>query len=175
MTFKRLDTGISHTIEELPIRLNPLMRGVSYLGLPVIVVIITSITGLIAWFSGHRLVSLAMTWSLVGLGLSTILKYSVHRARPGTLYVTKMRIKSYSFPSGHAFGSIVLYGLLAIMAKHYLPTPWGLIAMVGAGGLILLIGLSRIYLGAHFPTDVIGGWILGGLTLALIIILVRPF
>jgi hypothetical protein len=65
---------------------------------------------------------------------------------------------TFSFPSGHAQGSIVFWGLAAVL----FPKPWGLVTAVI---FPLLIGFSRVYLGVHFPTDVLAGWGIGALFL----------
>lgn len=73
----------------------------------------------------------------------------------------------YAFPSGHAMGSMIVYGGILFLILRYLKTArrqtsgvkWLLIILFGL--LILLIGLSRIYLGVHYPSDVIGGFSLG--------------
>lgn len=65
---------------------------------------------------------------------------------------------SRGFPSGHAQGTAVLWGLVAAM----IPAPWGILTFLG---VILPVGFSRVYLGVHFPTDVLGGWVLASLFL----------
>jgi undecaprenyl-diphosphatase len=93
-------------------------------------------------------------------------------------------MNSYSFPSGHALGSMVVYGTLVLLltrgkakrtdnthtptanASSILRCPaWFDLGQVGL--LIFCIGASRVYLGAHYPTDVLGGWAVG-LGLALL-------
>lgn len=66
-------------------------------------------------------------------------------------------LSSYGFPSGHTMGATLLYGLFALLAARTLKTGSARVAcFVAAGLLILMIGLSRIYLGAHFLSDVLG-------------------
>ena len=63
-------------------------------------------------------------------------------------------VHSYSFPSGHASGNMMLFGALALLAKG-----WG--AYVAATLAIVVIGISRVWLGVHWPSDVLAGWIEG--------------
>ncbi len=150
------------------------MIGVSFLGLPAVVIVASLVLAVIAYM---RLRWRLMTaFCLVGaaIGFNTIIKNSFGRARPNTLYVGQMKLKSYSFPSGHTLGATVFYGLLAYIAYKTLPTPWNMIVAGVLVLLIILIGLSRIYLGAHYPTDVIGGWALGGVILVVMIVVLRP-
>jgi undecaprenyl-diphosphatase len=83
---------------------------------------------------------------------SAYLKMFFHRVRPG-LFFTLPLAQNYSFPSGHAFVGTVFYGLLAgvLVANR-----GRRIAIVVV--LALLIGLSRVYLGYHYPSDVFAGW-----------------
>jgi undecaprenyl-diphosphatase len=76
---------------------------------------------------------------------------------------------SYSYPSGHAFNSAMIYLMVALLlGRHLNPrTRRGL--LIAAIVLTLVIGLTRIYLGVHWPTDVIGGW-LGGVGGALLVL-----
>ncbi|HEU5021363.1 MAG TPA: phosphatase PAP2 family protein [Bryobacteraceae bacterium] len=90
--------------------------------------------------------------------LMEILKLAFHRARPIPFFAE--RPGSYSFPSGHALKSAVFYLLLASLASRH----WTVRA--GAALLALLIGISRIYLGVHYPTDVLGGYAIAVVCLA---------
>ncbi|HEO4878179.1 TPA: phosphatase PAP2 family protein [Streptococcus agalactiae] len=67
----------------------------------------------------------------------------------------------YSFPSGHLMGTFMIFGSIIILLQYYMPNSiWKLLCQGILGLLIFLIGLSRIYLGVHFPTDVLAGFIL---------------
>ncbi len=68
--------------------------------------------------------------------------------------------EGYGLPSGHAQNAAAVWGFVALWARR----PW---VWIAAGLLTFLIGLSRIYLGVHFPTDVLGGWLLGAGLLAI--------
>lgn len=102
------------------------------------------------------------------------MKLLLHRDRPLTEYVAQMHFETFSFPSGHSTGSMVAYGLLAYVAWQIAPSPWNYIAVAIGVGIILLVGVSRIYLGAHFPSDVVAGWLLGALGLFVIIFVIQP-
>lgn len=107
--------------------------------------------------------------------VGALLKLTFERARPITEYAMNMKLQTFSFPSGHSSGSMIAFGLLAYLAYVKLPGQWGVIAAIGLGTIPLLVGISRVYLGAHFPTDVIAGWLLGAAALAFVILIVRPF
>jgi hypothetical protein len=74
----------------------------------------------------------------------------------------------YGLPSGHAQGAVVTWGLLAWHARRR----W---AWAAAAALMLAIGASRVYLGVHFPTDVLGGWLVGAVVLAACAVALRWF
>jgi undecaprenyl-diphosphatase len=97
----------------------------------------------------------------------SLLKILFRRLRPATDYAATL--KGFSFPSGHASHALAIYGLLAYAAWVFLPQPWGKIVSGLLALLVLLIGVSRVYLGAHFPTDVLGAWIISGIVLLAII------
>ncbi|MDO3412635.1 phosphatase PAP2 family protein [Saccharibacillus sp. CPCC 101409] len=77
---------------------------------------------------------------------------------------------SFSFPSGHSMGAFALYGILAYLLWRMIrPLPGRIIALALCILLTFSIGLSRIYLGVHYPSDVLGGYIASGAWLALTI------
>ncbi len=98
---------------------------------------------------------------LVGVWtLNSLLKQIIQRARPEPL-AGIIPAQAFSFPSGHAMVSTAFYGYLAIVAWRRW-RGWRRVATVATlATLILVISLSRIYLGAHYLTDVIAGWIAG--------------
>lgn len=164
------DAGLILKIQSLPAKIILPMRLASLLGEPLTIVAVAAFFGLLAYRDGHKDLAEAFIIAVAANGLCGILKLYIHRTRPDTIYVTHMRFKSYSFPSGHSFGSLVLYGLLIYLAFIHLPLAAALVCAVFGTLLIFAIGLSRVYLGAHFPSDVLGGWILGSVSLFIIII-----
>ena len=93
--------------------------------------------------------------------LDQLLKYSFHRMRPtGFFGITSPA--NFSFPSGHAMTSIVIYGALAAVIAESLPRRSARIALwIGAALFIGSIGFTRVYLGVHWPSDVLGGFAAG--------------
>ncbi|MBN9387513.1 MAG: phosphatase PAP2 family protein [Chloroflexi bacterium] len=132
-------------------------------GSPLGTAILTALTfGWLVWRKNYNLAWLVVI--LVGGNaiLNEILKFIFRRARP-ELLPGGQHLSSYSFPSGHATGSICFYGVLIWLSFHFIKVPWlKWLAMVAAVLMILLIGFSRIYLGVHYPTDVLGGYLSGG-------------
>jgi undecaprenyl-diphosphatase len=108
----------------------------------------------------YRLIVLA---SAVGGGalLNLALKHLFHRQRP-VLENPLVTLSSYGFPSGHTMGSTIFYGVLALIVAHSIRS-WSRRVLVGciAALAIALVGASRIYLGAHYFTDVIGAIAVG--------------
>ena len=104
---------------------------------------------------------------LVGRGVSEVEKYWIARARP-TLEPHLVIVKTSSFPSGHATSSMIFYLTLAVALA---PPGWRRLAAAGALLLSLLIGVSRVMLGVHWPSDVVGGWSFG---LLWVLVTLRP-
>lgn len=170
----RFDSVVMSGIANWSVSLRPFFLTITTLGDPIVTVAIGAVVAVFGYFQTNMrlVVSAALIW--VTLGLGAILKLLFGRDRPDTEYANNLYIATNSFPSGHASGAMIAYGLLACMAWHLLPQPWNYIAVVLLGVLIVLVGLSRIYLGAHFPSDVVAGWALGGIALLVILFVIRP-
>jgi len=106
----------------------------------------------------RREAAFVATCGLAAAVLSAALKFLFQRARPdATIGYLIALPSSFSFPSGHAMSSACVAGSLAIVAFEKLPRPWRWLAVVAALLYILGVGLSRIYLGVHYASDVLGG------------------
>ena len=99
--------------------------------------------------------------AVVGAGtLDYVLKLTFHRTRPLAFFGTSP--SSFSFPSGHALGSFCFYGILAaILSDRMVGRKSKFLIWLAAALLVGMIGLSRIYLGVHYPSDVIAGYLAG--------------
>jgi undecaprenyl-diphosphatase len=118
---------------------------------------------------GERL--LAQGW-VVAIGgnaaVNQILKSVFERARPLHDHGSAIAI-GWSFPSGHASGSVILYGMLAYVVIRTLPAAWHLPTVLLASGMAFTIGCSRVFIQVHFASDVVAGFASGTAWLALCI------
>ncbi|SOC39791.1 phosphatase PAP2 family protein [Ureibacillus acetophenoni] len=100
--------------------------------------------------------------------LNRLLKEFFHRERPDLNRL--IEIGGFSFPSGHAMNAVAFYGIVTYVFSKHITNPWGRAASILIGILfILMIGMSRIYLGVHYPSDVIAGYFASGFWLAMVI------
>ena len=118
----------------------------------------------------------AAIWLVVTLAgalvLDLTLKFAFHRPRPVPFFGPIPR--TYSFPSGHSLFSFCFYGVLAgLLAGRVRSMSARLLIWLVAALLVLLIGLSRIYLGVHYPSDVFAGYLAGTIWAATMVALDR--
>lgn len=105
------------------------------------------------------LVAVLLANAVLSLVINMALKYWFVRDRP-TLYDEITRPSTWSFPSGHAMSAMAVYGgLAAVLIGLYPKQRWLIVA--AAAVVIVGIGTSRVYLGVHWPLDVIAGWVAG--------------
>lgn len=101
--------------------------------------------------------------------LSTVSKFITRRQRPVSIYTDAMKVKSYSFPSSHAYSSALAGGFIAVISSVLVGGLASIIINTLIIALTIKVGVARVYLGAHFPSDVAGGFALGvGVLLAVI-------
>jgi undecaprenyl-diphosphatase len=99
--------------------------------------------------------------------LGTIVKEIVERPRPSAGLVPYVEGASgFSYPSGHVFGTVLLVGFIAyLLIERQRDVRKQVLVAGGAAAFILLMGLQRVYAGAHWPTDTLGAYLWGGLVL----------
>lgn len=93
-----------------------------------------------------------------------VLKKLIARPRPGFALVAE---QSYSFPSGHALSAMVFFGLLAYLQIQNVSWQKKILFWMSAGFLILMISWSRLALGVHWTSDIVGGWAIGAIILCI--------
>ena len=133
--------------------------------LPVIAVV----GAFVLWRQRRRLLLACWMSAFVGgVVFNTLVKLLVHRGRPA-LPPDRVPFASFSFPSGHTMAATIGYGMLAYVVAVYWRPRRIRRRFIGlaAAGLAFLVGFSRVYLGAHFPTDVLGGFAAGAAWLAI--------
>lgn len=143
--------------------LEPFLIAVTTLGYYSVVIVLLAIVIFLFYRRGLRSYALYLPiCAFGGMGLATTVKDSVDRVRPHLFHFANYPIpSSYSFTSGHATMAVVFYGVLSLLLARRL-RGWRRWSLVGLGVILaLLIGFSRLYLGVHYPSDVLGGYLLG--------------
>lgn len=154
------------------------LTGFTHLGGPIGMTIIASlVTIAMVWRWRSRTPLILMLIAVGGsLTMTTVGKAIVGRARPPLAEAVPPYEYAFSFPSGHALNSTVIAGMVAYLLARKLRTP-----VARAGAVVVAVvwavamGLSRVFLGHHWLTDVMFGWVLGAAWLALLITAHRLF
>ena len=150
----------------------PIMKGITWCGSAICLILVSFLsffifknkkTGIFVWIN---LISITI--------LNQALKFILHRPRPTDFRIIEE--SGYSFPSGHSMASMAFYGFLIYLIykkinNKYLK--WGLICFLSI--LILFIGISRIYLGVHYTSDVLAGFLISVAYLILFVSIVNKF
>jgi len=141
---------------------------VTSLGNSVTFYILAPLAALVLLWRDKKLEALFVSACLLASwGLDNILKMAFSRPRPpGPALVLAA---GYSFPSGHAMISLAFYGFIAFLIVRNWDNICGKSVALGLSLVILLIGLSRVYLNVHYASDVIAGWVFGAAVLGLFV------
>lgn len=144
---------------------NPLtqfMKFFTFLGSPGVVSTLVILTATLLYGKGRKRDAVAMVIAnAAGAGFNEGLKFVFRRRRPDIHRLTPAR--GYSFPSGHSMGSVMFYGTICYLfcrqvSNIFLKT----VAFIASGCMVLITGMSRIYLGVHYPSDVLSGYAAAG-------------
>lgn len=162
VAFERwLDTGRSHFFVDF-------FSWVTHFGDPRVIAVVAIAMAVVLF--RHRLWNYKAGFALALFGsvaATEALKLIVARDRPLPPFPL-LDVPGYSFPSMHAAVSLATFGFLAYMVwEHLRPSHYRLPFALILAALPILIGFSRVYLGVHFPSDVLGGWVVGALLLFL--------
>lgn len=152
------------------------MRDIS--GLASTTVLLFVMAAALAYLLAVRRRAMAL-FVLLALGggqvLASLLKLGVDRPRP-ELVPHLVEVVTLSFPSGHAMGAALTYGTLGVLAAGIAPNRAARICLLSLAVIAtLLVGVSRVYLGVHWPSDVLAGWCAGFAWAALCFLAMRRF
>ena len=168
-----IDVAITQEFQEYrPVWLNGLMVAVSYLGNnSLLFALLILLTAIIFWAVQLRLEALMIAGlSIVSSILNVGIKLLISRPRPATpLVLVIQHAVGYSFPSGHVMSYVAFWGLLFSLGLILFKRDrwWHYALLVISGLFVVLVGPSRIYLGDHWASDVLGAYMFGGLLLGL--------
>jgi undecaprenyl-diphosphatase len=138
------------------------MLEITLLGTGLVLMTMVAISALFLWLSDHRFSAILLfiaTWG--GVAMNSILKSRFDRPRP-QVFEWGTHVLTSSFPSGHAMAATIAYGTVAYLAARLQRARWARwLTLFVAALLILLICASRLYLGVHYPSDVLAGFVMG--------------
>jgi undecaprenyl-diphosphatase len=164
-----IDLTITNTLQTLHFPLfSQFMVLVSWFGTIPQSVFVSLIIIAAIYFLGFHWEAVASSGIAVFEGtINTLIKFLIHRPRPAADLVNVVNLlSSYSFPSGHVMYYVAFFGFIWFLIFTLLKKSWiRTLFLSFFGMLILLVGISRIYLGAHWSSDVLGAYFLGTLLL----------
>lgn len=143
--------------DELMIPLTMLGDGI------VLTAMVAVIVGWLMWRKAWRAAIASTAIFLGGKLFAMLLKYAIHRPRPLEAYVGS---EVFSFPSGHATMAAITFGILAVLASHAMNRWSRSLVYATCGVIVITIAYSRLYLGVHWLSDVLGGLMFGGVMVA---------
>lgn len=144
--------------------------GLTQLGGVLGVFVLTIGIVLLLWNRSKQRSAAIVAVGVAGAGLINVLLKTVFQRDRPELWERIVTENSYSFPSGHAMASSALALSLIVV---FWPTRWRWLVVIASISYMVSIGLTRLYLGVHYPTDIIAGWMVSGAWVALVMVIVR--
>lgn len=167
-SYHHADSFIIGQVQSLPSELSSLALLITKLGDPIPLITLALVVAGWELYRRHYTRSLVMAASLIVMPTFFLIKELIQRARPVSEFVAQHGLHDYSFPSGHSAGSMAVYGMILVLAYSHLTGKIRILIVTMCTLIIVLVGLTRVYLGAHFPSDVLGGWLLGLIIISLL-------
>jgi len=159
------DVAISNLVQSIDFPGRAFVSEALYRGgmAPLFWLIAVATAALLFW-RGHRLAAGFVVSAAVARLAAVLIKEIVERPRPSSLEVSvSEQAAGFSFPSSHVFATAVLLGFLVYLAQELIPNARARLAVQAtSSSLIALMGVQRVYTGAHWPTDVLAAWVWGG-------------
>jgi undecaprenyl-diphosphatase len=152
--------------------LTRIMTAISALGYKILIIELVVALAVFLYLRWRRAAGWLAVTMAGAMALDLALKYAFHRERPPVFFGAEPT--SYSFPSGHALSSFCFYGVMAgliaarVRSRALQIALWALAAL-----LVIAIGVSRVYLGMHYPSDVIGGYLAAAVWVSAMLVLDR--
>jgi undecaprenyl-diphosphatase len=142
--------------------LDTIMLEITALGTGGVVIMIVAVAALFLVLTQHKYSAILLLAStLGGIALNGVLKLGFNRPRP-SIFLPEVHTVSSSFPSGHAMSAAIVYSTVAYLAARLHKRRWARMLVMGCAFLVIaLISLSRLYLGVHYPSDVVAGVSIG--------------
>jgi membrane-associated phospholipid phosphatase len=174
-----IDVAITHSFQQNQAPwLRITMPAISYPGSSFLLPTLVVLTVVLFWSLGDRLEAVFVAGlSACSLLLNHLLKFLIHRPRPsGSLVHIIVTTSGYSFPSGHVmayvayFGLLFAFGVILFQGRHW----WRTALLIVSAAFVVLIGPSRVYLGDHWASDVIGAYLISGVLWGLAVGLYLP-
>lgn len=150
--------------------LTAVMEAVTQLGGLVVVPVAAVVVATALWRRGSRTSAVLLAAAVVGSTLlNSVLKAVFRRARPD-FWEHLVTENSYSFPSGHAMATMSLAAALVVLAWG---TRWRWATVMAGAVYVLAVGISRMYLGVHYPSDILAGWCVALVWVAVVVVVQR--
>jgi undecaprenyl-diphosphatase len=142
--------------------LDAAMVEITLLGTATVVLMVAGVAALFLYLTNHRYSALLLVIATAGgVLLNAVLKFGFSRPRP-QIFAWGTDAFTSSFPSGHAMSATIIYGTVAYLAARLQPRRWARwTTLIVAAIAILLICTSRVYLGVHYPSDILAGIVVG--------------